>query len=285
MKKRNRLRTLARCVGASLAALCMHGAHAQEIDLGTASQYAAFILGDVTALGSIGGRLAVGRDLDAARIDIGSKLPSDGGQQASLVVGRNVKAFSSGNIWSNGGKKGYAVVAGKKSNTDDKLDLRNDDSPVDFRAETIWLTLLAAQLQGKSATGTASVRGATVTLKGSNAGLEVFNLGPEHIANGKTLKLDNIKANAYLILNVVSDDQRQIKLGLKQDVLENRAGRVLFNLPDADVVRVDGTQVWGSILAPYACVTSQSGRIEGNVIAASWNSKTEVGYAPFVAGP
>ena len=67
---------------AVLGAACHPGALAQAIDLGTAGHYAAFVLGDASGLSKVEGKLAVGRDLDSNRLDLGLRLPADDAMQA-----------------------------------------------------------------------------------------------------------------------------------------------------------------------------------------------------------
>lgn len=269
----------------ALAALCVQGARAQEIDLGTAGQYAAFILGDASGLARVEGRLAVGRDLDSNRLDVGGDLPSDSVTLPALVVGRNISRFKHGTMLDDGGRKGFGVYAGGKANTFVQLDLRKADLPVDFEAETNWLTMLSARLAAKPATGSVSAQANVITLRGSDADLEVFSLNAAQVGPSYTIKLVNVKAGAWLVLNVRSDAQRQVKFNWNQDALKPYQQRVLFNFPDTDVLRFDGAKVWGSILAPFACAKSVGGRVDGTVIVATWSGQTDIGHAPFVAGP
>jgi choice-of-anchor A domain-containing protein len=266
------------------AAVCLHTAQAQEIDLGTAARYAGFILGSASGMVRVEGRLAVAHDLDSDQLEVASAQPEEPDEQASLVVGGAVRTYRRGDIWRSGGRKGYGAYGGDKGDTASTLDLRHEDSPVDFDAETVWLTMLSADLdQRKSGAVLTFLR--TVTLIGSNADLEVFRVSAALVAKDKTLLLKNIKSGARIVINVDSDQQRQVSLAWNQDVLKTRRTRVLFHFADAEVLRFDGARVWGSILAPHACIQGSDGRVDGNVVAASWKSGAEIGYAPFEAGP
>lgn len=271
-----------------LAALCLGAtpARAQDVDLGTAAGYAGFILGSASAMSHVEGRLAVARDLDTDQLDVASAQPDEATEQASLVVGGKISAYRRGDIWRSGGRKGYGAYRGDKGDTGGALDLRHEPGNIDFDAEAVWLTMLSADLSLRP-------RGVvlpiplfhTVTLIGSFADLEVFQVDAGMLAKDRILLLQNIKPDARIVINVAADAQRQVSLSWNQDVLKNLRTRVLYNLPDAEVLRFEGGRVWGSILAPYACVQGSGGRIDGSVIAGSWNSGAEIGYAPFEAGP
>lgn len=281
MKRTMHTSTLARLLCGALAALCVQGAAAEAIDLGTAGNYAAFILGDATDISQVGGRLAVGRDLDSARLDIGLGLPANAGGEVSLVVGRDIKRFLDGGIWLNT----YGSYARNAAQLKPNLDVRKEAARIDFEVETAWLTMLAAQLNQKSATGTVTMSGAGVLLQGSKADVEVFQLSAAQVVGGKVLTLGNIKPGAYLIFNVGSDAQRTVRLLWDQAALKDHQARVLFNFPDAESVLVDAATVWGSMLAPYACLKSAGGVVQGTVIAASWTGTSEIKFMPFIPKP
>jgi choice-of-anchor A domain-containing protein len=269
----------------ALAALCMQGVGAQEIDLGEAGQYAAFILGNASGLARVEGRLAVGGDLESAAMDIGTSLARDSVDQAALVVGGDITSYRLGNIYDEGGRRGYGIYRGVKSNVSGQIDLRDGDLPLDFDAEANWLTMQSAQLAARPVTGTASALLFVLTLRGTNADVEVFSLSAAQVGFGNILRLANVKAGATIVINVRPDAQRQVRLLMNQDALRPYQQRVLFNFPDTDVLRLDGTHVYGSILAPFACAQGVGGRVDGTLVAASLNGATAIGHVPFIARP
>nr|WP_315483477.1 choice-of-anchor A family protein [uncultured Undibacterium sp.] len=255
---------------------------AQKIDLGTAAQYSGFFFGNVSSIPNIEGRLAVGGDLNVTGPSIGGRIPS-GSTQASLVVAGNINSFSGGSIWSNGRVNSWGEYVGSKANKVAKyLDLRQVSfSPVDFDAEKMSLSILSQQLRHITPTGVVTQRYSEVTLTGGNRDVEYFNLTAEQVTSRLNFALKNIKASAYIILNVASNDQRQVKLSISMNAFAGRGKRVLFNFYDTDVLMMQGVRVEGNVLAPYACVKDSSGFIEGTIVAASWNSSMSIGYAPF----
>ncbi|WP_161630659.1 choice-of-anchor A family protein [Pseudoduganella violaceinigra] len=258
---------------------------AQELDLGAAGRYAGFFYGDASGLKKVEGRLAVGRNLDAAQLEVGRNLPASDDAGPSLVVRRNVTAYTAGDIWSSSGRKGYGTVGAGIKSASASLDLRQDAAVLDFPAEIAWLDMLSASLKGRAATGKTIQSTSTITLTGSGAAMEVFNLQAMQVASGKTLVLSNIKPGAWLVLNVGGDAQRQVVIGWNHAPLQAIQARVLYNLYDTDVLTLPGGTVWGTLLAPQACVKGNAGRVEGSVFAASWIGPAEIAQAPFTPGP
>ncbi|WP_426212031.1 choice-of-anchor A family protein [Massilia sp. TWP1-3-3] len=275
-------RKLRRLACAALAMLCLQGAAAQKIDLGAAGQYAAFILGDASGLARVEGRMAVGRDLDSNNLDIGADLPSSAAAQPSLVVGRTIKTFKHGDIRADSGRKGYGVFGTSAANTSSQLDLRKEELAVDFVAEASWLSMLTARLAAKPVTGSAKTLANILTLQGTNASQEVFELTAAQVGPSFTVQLLNVKPGATLIVNVRANAQRQVKFSWNQNALRGFAGRLLFNFPDTDTLTFNGAGVWGTLLAPFACISSSGGHLFGSVIGASWTGQTTIGNTPFV---
>jgi choice-of-anchor A domain-containing protein len=177
----------------------------------------------------------------------------------------------------------YGVYAGSKAaSVPSYLSLQQVAfSPVDFVAEGAYLNVLSQQLGAMPPTGSVSQQWSTINLKGSNSEVEVFNLTAAQVKSTLTLAMSNVKSDATLVFNVASDTQRHVAFGITTTVLQNRQGKVLYNMPDADVLNFTGVWVWGSVLAPAACVNNSNGHIEGTIVAASWNSNMEIGNSPF----
>jgi choice-of-anchor A domain-containing protein len=255
-----------------------------NLDLGLATDYAGFFFGNVSNLQDVEGRLAVGGDFSAQGLSIGGRLPAPPAKPLpSLVVGGSIKRFDSGSIWHGSQRNHYGEYTGTKGSTvPPYLDLRkNNFTQIDFAAEQLYLTSLSEQLRDTPNTGNTLLQwGAVLTLTGSNQAIEVFTLTADQVTSGKSLELKNIKNNAWVVLNIKSDKNRKVAFGLAHHNLQNQRDRVLFNFYDADVIHFTGVQMWGSVLAPLACICNSNGHIEGNVIARHWDSYMEIGYNP-----
>ncbi|MFZ6755981.1 choice-of-anchor A family protein [Undibacterium sp. Ji50W] len=254
---------------------------AQQIDLGVAGQYAAFVFGNVSNITNVDGRMAVGGILNTVGGTVGGSV-SYNDTNPVLVVAGNLTSYggSLGNSQSNG----YAVYAGTLgSKAANYLDFRKVAiSPIDFDAERTYLSVLSQQIRTTPATGTVSQTYARVTLTGSNKDIEIFNLTADHVINTHDFDLVNVKPSAYIILNVASDSQRTLKFGITMTEFINRHSKVLFNMYDTELINFNNAGVFGSILAPYACIKNSGGKIEGTIIAASWDSGMAVGSTLFV---
>ncbi len=266
-----------------LIGLAALNAQAQQVDLGTAAEYSGFFFGNVSKLPDIEGRLALGGNLNISGFSIGGRVPSGSGKP-SLVVGGDLASIGGGGIYDGYGNTGYAVYSGNRaSNVPTYIDFRKQTpSPIDFDAERTYLTILSQQLRDMSATGTVTKLYSGITLTGSNADIEVFNLTADQVKSGLDLFLANVKPSSHLIINVAADSQFKVKIGITMASLQERHSKVLFNLHDADVVNFTGVLVLGSVLAPYGCVRDSSGHLEGTIVAASWDSNMEIGYGPFI---
>lgn len=259
---------------------------AQQIDLGTAGQYAAFVFGNVSNITNVDGRMAVGGILNTPGGSVGGSIsPND--TRASLVVAGNLAAYA-GSLGS-GNNNAFAVYSstiGSSPKVASYLDFRKVAvNPIDFEAERTYLSILSQQIRTSPATGTVSQLYARVTLTGSNKDVEIFNLTADHVINTHDFDLVNVKPDAYLILNVASNAQRTIKFGITMTEFINRHSKVLFNMYDAELINFGNAGVFGSILAPYACIKNSGGKLEGTVIAASWDSNIAVGSTLFVPTP
>lgn len=257
-------------------------AAALDIDLGNAANYSAFVFEDVSDLSDIDGRLAVGGNLSLPTTVIGSLLPSLN-TSPSLVVRGDVSSFLGGFIWA-GSLKGFGLLQGNKAvgilNT---LDLRtSSELPVDFDSEQAYLGMMSAQLRDAPATGTVSQLLGFMTLKGSNADVEVFNLTASQVSFPQVLLLNNVRSDAYVIVNVAADSQRKVSFSLGSDVFIGRNQKVLFNFHDAETVNFNLVTVRGSVLAVDACICVSFGRIDGTVVARQWKSAMSVSFKPFL---
>lgn len=257
---------------------------AADIDLSVAADYSGFFFHDVSNLQSIEGRLAVGGSLSVHGTGIGRRVPQTS-TQPSLVVAGDILAFDSGTVWAGDQHASYGTYLGEKAaGVPSYLDLRKaSDLPFDFDAERDYLSYLSWQLKNMEPTGTVTKQISTVTLTGSNQSVEVFNVPDGYLISSFNIVLQNVSSSSHIILNVASDSTRTAKLGISMTVFQGRHQRVLFNYYDTEVLNLTNIQVWGSILAPYACVCNSNGNIEGTIIADKWNSSMAIGYTPFVA--
>lgn len=256
-------------------------AAALDIDLGNAASYSGFVFEDVNGLTQIDGRLAAGGNLSLPTTTIGSSLPALS-SMPSLVVKGNVSSFLGGFLWS-GALKSFGLFQGTKATGIlGSLDLRkSDDLPVDFDSERAYLGIMSDQLRDAPATGTVTQLLGFMTFKGSNQAVEIFNLTASQVALPQIMVLNSIRSDAHIIINVAADSQRKVSFSLGTSLFIGRNHKVLINFHDAETVNFNLVTVWGSVLAPNACICVSFGRIEGSVVARQWNASMSIGYTPF----
>lgn len=254
---------------------------ALDIGLGDAAGYSGFFFEDVRNLEKAEGPLALGGDLHLASADIGSKV--SGGGAPSLVVRGSIHRFLSGFLWW-GTIKSFGLFKGVKgSEVGASLDLRrSDDLPVDFELERANLEMLSEQLSELPATGKVTQFLGVTTFTGTKKPLEVFHLTESQVDGLQAVLVSNILSDAHVVINVSADAYRKVSFSMPSSAFMNRHRRVLFNFPDAETVRFNLVTVWGSVLAPRACICVSFGRIEGNVVARQWDSAMTIGFAPFI---
>ncbi|MQA18842.1 choice-of-anchor A family protein [Rugamonas rivuli] len=276
-----------------VAAVCSAQAAAPSFDLGLASGYSGYFYGNASNFTDVEGRLAVGGNLSANGASIGYRTPY-GVTAPSVVVGGNVK-LSSGDIYAapltnvntnasigpiteyTKNYNGYGVYGGNNTSSSYlNLSKANISSYTDFSAAKTQLTGLSNTLNSQAGNGTVNFANGGIELVGNNtAGLQVFNVNTRNLSN---LTLSNVKDGATVVINVTGSGD--VVFGGGQDgLLEKLRANVLFNLNDANVVKVN-TFVWGSVLANDA-VLSGAGHLEGSIVAKSLISAVEIGYEPF----
>ncbi len=261
------------------------GAQALDLDLGNAGAYSAFIFEDAASLTSIAGRLAVGGNLSVTKADIGAGTPALA-NTPSLVVRGNISSYSSGALWS-GASPGYGVYLGTKATSvPASLDLRKVTSlPVDFDSERVYLGVVSEQWRDAPSTGQVTRGAGVVQLTGTQAAVEVFVLAAADVASAQTLKVTNVRPDAHLVINLAADTLRRLSFTIDTAALQPWRGRALFNAHDAETVKFNDLTLWGTLLAPNACVCNSTGKLEGSVVARKWSATMQITYTPFVPTP
>ncbi|MFN7723662.1 MAG: choice-of-anchor A family protein [Rubrivivax sp.] len=276
---------------------------APVVDLGPANGYSAFIFGNVAAINDVEGRMAVGGNLQGNGFSLGYRLPSGSTGPALVVAGNaqlgNGRIYGTAPVgvadttagagpnpsWDPGLQhygNGYGLVGGSTAGSASYLDLRQGSAGIDFNAARQQLTSLSQQLASATPTGQAQRPWWDIHLQGSGAAVDVFTLTLDGAAGGSSslpsLLLDGVDPDAWAVINILDDGVVNLTAGYDNlKTLQERQGRVLFNLPNASAVNVGF--VWGSILAPNAEFRGH-GHVEGTVIGASIRDAFEIGWEP-----
>lgn len=189
--------------------------------------------------------------------------------------------YASGNAHISGGSYGD-IASGSFSNA-------NGSTGTNFTSWTSATLDLGTQAQGFAAdfagrapTGTLSHGQYTpndVTLTGTSAGINVFNIDGSHWNQLYALTFAGPGTGA--IINILGSGSYGSSFGsINYGSLS--AVDVVFNFPNATGVTLNGPQIRGTLLAPNAQVNLQGGFVDGSVVAKSFHSEgTKIGGAGF----
>jgi choice-of-anchor A domain-containing protein len=282
-----------------------HRAQATPLTLGQASNYGVFTLGNFTETGTDSqGRVAVGGNFAPANgggFTIASQM-SDPAGVYDLVVGGNYTnngysmgggdAWVGGNMnWNNvslphnayvngtatnngGGSVGGTIYAGacaEPGYISCKVSAPTA-APINFLSAQTNLDTVSSTLEATAANGTVSFDGySTYTLTGTSSSLNVFDLTNSSY-NGATINI-TAPAGSTVIVNVpgTADSISGGSINLNGVTDAN----VIFNYSSATTVSISSLAFNGTLLAPYASFTGNSGQLNGQLIVDNAAGTTE----------
>ncbi|WP_180542270.1 choice-of-anchor A family protein [Nevskia soli] len=296
----------------ALALLCGAAACASASDLGVAEGYNVFTFGNFSGNADSQGRVAVGGNATLTNFGIGNDLGSSSSLYPySLVVGGNLtyqngqtdfggiavggnatltSVTSGGNMnvggtlnttggqidgmvaatsWINQNTGGPSGISGSPAAISSIVDFAGFQSTIDNES-TSWGAL--------AQTGTATLSYGTLTLSGTNSGLNVFDITTAQLAAATGGFVIDAPAGSTVLINVDGGSGTFPNTGYSVNGVSYQ--NVLFNFTDATSLTGSGG-LYGSILAPDAAFTFNNGQINGTVIALSMSGTGETHYAPF----
>lgn len=230
-------------------------------NLGLASGYNLFVLNDLNQPSSdTEGKVAVGRDATLANYSIGDKLANSNGTADVLVVGRNL-TYRSGAVY------GGNVVYGNASNLpQDQVSVEGTvikASPIDFAAAQAYLQNLSNTLNSYAVTDTATFIYGELKLKGNNPFLNVFDVKGSELSAANNFVVD-VPNGSVALINV---DGVSVTWTGGLVINGTDKSNILFNFNQTTNLKIQGIDVRGAILAPFADVNFVSGVQNGQMIA------------------
>ncbi len=146
----------------------------------------------------------------------------------------------------------------------------------------------AAALAGYANTGAATIDPGgyvgwlNLTGDGSSA-VQVFSISGNDLQSRRQIVINNVPLASSILVNVTGAFAQLASVDSNAPFAPF-GGNVLFNFKDATQVNFANTGLYASVLAPNALITSNSGHIQGVVIAKDWNGNFEVqpGAAPLL---
>ena len=218
--------------------------------------------------------------------------PYGGAGGYGLVVGGNL-TFSSGSVGTLVTNPAQTYYGGTLSGSSVNYTggINSSVNPLNFGALFSHASSASTALAGYSNTGATTLNvggifgnpgGLTLTGDGSSA-VQVFSIAGTDLASRNQIVVSNVPAASTILVNVTGAFAQLASVDSTAP-FSPFGGNVLFNFADATQVNMANTGLYASVLAPNALITSNSGHIQGVVIAKDWNGNFEVqpGAAPLL---
>nr|WP_290227998.1 choice-of-anchor A family protein [Trichocoleus desertorum] len=226
---------------------------AATVNLGPATGYNVFVLGDVDLDSDTEGKMAIAGNATLRNYSVG--LMDKGGD--ALVVGGDLK-FTNGTVYGN------AVVGGTPQLTSVGFQggVLKSGKPIDFaKAGQSLVNLSQSYLSG--AASQADIKEGGITLVGKGAS-NIFDLAGTDLAKASSL---NFEGSGSFIVNVSGEEVSFKNFGFFLNGIDKQ--NILFNFFEATNLTASGLGIEGSILAPKASVVFNNGQMNGTLVAAS----------------
>ncbi len=254
----------------------------------TLTPYNALTFGAFADTSDFGGGLAAKGNLTIGNTAVANSLLQESFSQFpngyTLVAGGNLIATSGtlavGNAYGGGSSNNFTLTlsSGYSFTHSPAAD------PVDFASLQSYDDALSATLAGETPTGSCVFDGSSTTTCTANAhGMNYITVSnPSLLGTGRTVNINLGSSDSFVVINIAGTADSTTNFGMNingnavnGDATTALAHNVLFNYYQATSLSVYSVE--GSVLAPHAAVTSaQSGQIDGNLVALSFNGATEL---------
>ncbi len=243
-------------------------------DLGVAKDYNLFVIEDANQPSSdTQGKAAVGRNATFANYSIGDLLPANSGDV--LIVGNSLN-FISGAIYGGNVVYGYSSNL-PQSNVSITGGTLRKDSPINFASAKVYLENLSTTLSTSTVNGTTTFQYGGLTLTGSDPFLNVFTVTGANLSSANNVSI-NVPNGSVVLVNIGGTTLTWTGgLVVNGTAINN----VLFNFYQATSITVQGIDIRGSVLAPFAAVNFASGVINGQMICKSLTGMGQFNLALF----
>jgi len=255
---------------AAIAALAMQSmaASADVLDFGVAGQFNVFVFNNFTSSYSdVEGAVAVGGNFNVTGYSVNELNNAVAGN--ALVVANNV-TINGGSV-----KNGDIDVGGTHTTSNFGFTGNYTDSdPINFANERLYLQNLSTSLNALANTGTATYNYSGLQLTASNStDAQIFDIDGSFFNSRNNTTFSGFSNGQTIILNI-SGNGLTFNGGTGTD-FSKYGFNVVYNFYQATALNT-GSGATGTILAPDADITGGFSAINGNVIANSWNTNTQV---------
>ena len=175
----------------------------------------------------------------------------------ALVVGNDL-SFGSGTVHGAAAYGGELTLRGAATATGGWT----QDTPVDFEQLTNDMLYWSDTLAESESNGTVS-GGAGLTLTGTDTGINVFEVDASQLAAASSLSI-TVPEGSTVLINVSGTDVSIANMGFSYIGTDSQ--HVIFNMPEAETIFMDGISLQGTLLAPRADLTFAGGNAEGQTI-------------------
>lgn len=285
-----------RTIAGALSWLGLMAGAAQAGTLGIASQYNAFILGNVSYQNSdVQGKIAVGGDFTATNMSLGGNAgagnnvivggnftATNGSVNGNVVSGGNVyytnptvngSVSAAGSVAYNPNAGGTAPANTTYGTTFTKPNWMTASAqqgttivPLNFAAEFTNLKNISLA-QVSEGDPYALVQYSQAYFNASGTGIKAFNVAASTLSAATGGYNIAAAAGATVVINVSGTSATLLNTGFNLSG-GIQASNVIWNFYEATTLNFDGS-VTGTVLAPKAAVTANYGGFNGTLIAAS----------------
>ncbi len=243
-------------------------------DFGVAKDYNLFVLEDATQPSSdTQGKVAVGHNASFSNYSIGDQLPANSGDV--LIVGNDL-TFTSGAVYNGNVVYGHATNLPQPGVSISGGTLRKDNV-IDFAAAKAYLEGLSTTLSTHTVNGTTTFQYGGLTLNGTDPYLNVFKVNGSDLSIANNFTIDVPNGSAVL----VNIDGTTVSWTGGHTVNGTAINNVLYNFYQATSLTIQGIDIRGSILAPFAAVNFVSGVQNGQMICKSLTGMGQFNYQMF----
>ena len=228
---------------------------------------------------TIEGRAAIGANASFNDASIGAILPAQP-LRPDLIVNGNLN-FSSGSV-----PQGQVVVGG--TSQVHNVNVRGSVIPgwgLDFATLQSYVMNASRAWASTPTSGWTQVEGSNVgafaiRFQSHNAGVNSFYVTAADLSRAKTVSIDTVPGSGVVINVSGSEAWLQYTNFVLNGV---SASNIVFNFYEAQRLHVYGTNVAGSILAPYAQTDISNIEVQGSLVTNSLLGMGQIRYVPYTA--
>ncbi|NVK54253.1 MAG: choice-of-anchor A family protein [Alteromonadaceae bacterium] len=255
--------------------------------------YNLILKNDLSTSSDIEGRIMIGGNINGSSTDVGSRIPLDADVDAVTVVGDiNAPSLKAQN--------GH-IVYGGNANTNNLITnsstgqvIKEDQSLLQTRFDEIYQSVIDDSYDYKNlaSNGTFNTSDQNKKLFESDStdDVLVFNIDGDDLRYGG-LEF-NFMPTVPIIINVAGTGELNINAKAQGNYFNKNtvSPLVLWNFYDYTKLRFNGDGWNGSVLAPYADISSYTGSLDGGIAALSYTGGVELHnklftFEPNTSGP